>query len=207
MSLLDNAALQRIEASVSAVETRTAAEIAVVVVRRSDGYHDLRALYAGSLALAATAAAHWMWPLLGVARLLWLEIAVAVALWTALGWGPLLRLTIPAVRTAASVQRCAREAFLHHEVFATRARTGVLILISEQERCVAILGDSGIHAHVRDAGWQTQVDTLVRAIAQGKAADGICEVVAAIGAVLQEQVPVQPDDVNELPNAVRVERS
>jgi putative membrane protein len=207
VQLLDEPARKRIEAAVASVEQRTAAEIAVVSVERSDGYHDLRALYAGACALAAAAGVHWAWQALGVTFILWIELGVAVLVWFLLSGGALLRLLLPAARTHGSARRRAHEAFLRHEVFATRARTGVLIFISELERCVVILGDSGIHAHVQDRGWQRHVDHLVSAIRAGRAADGACEVIEALGSVLAEHLPVQADDANELSNVVHTERS
>ncbi len=203
MSLFDQAALTRIEATVARVEERTAAEIAVVTVPRSDAYHDLRLLYATACAVTAAAWLHWFSPHTTVTALLWLQLTTVASVWLASGVGPVLRLLVPSVRTHASARRAAREAFLRHEVFATRARTGVLILVSELERCVVILGDSGIHARVQDSGWQEHVDRLVSAIRAGRAADGTCEVIEAIGAVLAVGVPVSADDTNELGNAVR----
>jgi putative membrane protein len=206
MALLDDAARARIEVAITDVEQRTAGEIVVVAVPRSDAYHEARLLYGAAFALAAAAFAHLLWPGLAVAWLLWLQIGVAALLWLVLGWPPLLRLLISARRLGDAAQRRAREEFLDHNVFATRDRTGVLIFVSELEHRVVMLGDSGIHERVHADGWQHHVEHIVGAIRAGRAADGVCEVIAELGAVLAEQFPPRPDDRNELPNAVRQEK-
>ena len=47
------------------------------------------------------------------------------------------------------VRRRALQAFVEHEVFATRERTGVLLILSLFERRVVVLGDAGINAKVQ----------------------------------------------------------
>ncbi len=202
MKLFDAEARQQIEAVVAEVEQRTAAEIAVVVVPASDSYHDLRLLYAAACALASATVVHVLWPRLAFSVLLWLELLVACSLYWALSWKVLLRWVLPPLRARHSVERHAREAFLLHEVFATRGRTGVLLLISELERCAVILGDTAIHARVQEHGWQAQMNQLIAAIRGGRAAAGTCDLIRAVGAVLAEDLPVTADDQNELSNTV-----
>jgi putative membrane protein len=205
MALLDTAARTRIEATIAEVERGTAAELKVVTVAASDGYHDLRLLYGAALALAAAGVAHWARPHLAVGWLLWIEVATAMLSFSLLGLRPLLRAIVPSARALHCVERRAREAFLAHELFATRDRTGVLLLLSELEQKVVILGDSGIHAHVQTSGWQEHVQRIVAAIRAGRPADGVCEVIESLGRLLAAQLPVQPDDRNELANKVEQE--
>jgi putative membrane protein len=103
------------------------------------------------------------------------------------------------------VERRAREEFFERALFATRGRTGVLILLSELERQVAILGDQGIHERVQTVGWQAHVDHIIAQIRAGRTAAGVCEVIAKLGSSLEGAVPRQSDDRNELPNTVREE--
>jgi putative membrane protein len=121
------------------------------------------------------------------------------------GLPALLRRLTPNAVKGAAVERAAQLAFVQHSVFATRDRTGVLILLSEQEHKVAILGDEGIHRRVQDVGWQGYVATIVQAIRAGKPGEGVCEVVDALAEVLAQGAPVSADDVNELSNRVRGE--
>jgi len=202
MTSFDESAHQRIETAIAAVEARTAGELVVSTVPASDAYNDLRMLYAGTLALSLTALAHLAWPQWPLPRLLWLEFGVAVVAFRVLAAGPLLRLIVPRQRFEHSVQRRAREAFLEHELFATRERSGVLILISELEHRVVILGDAGIHSRLPQGVWQAHVASIVNGFRSGTPADGVCAVIDQLGEVLAEHFPARADDQNELPNTV-----
>jgi putative membrane protein len=207
MPIFDTEARQRIETAIARVEQHTAAEIVVIAVPASDRYHELRALYGSALALASAAVVHWVWPGVAVVGLLWLEIGVGALGFFALGWAPLLRLLVPRARALHAVERRAREKFLEHEIFATRDRSGVLLLLSELEQNVVILGDVGIHGQVQQSGWQQHVERIVAAIRAGRPADGVCEVISALGEVLAAGLPQRADDRNELPNAVEQDES
>ena len=205
MPLLDEAARARIEAAIREIEQRTAGEIVVVSVPRSDDYDDARLLYGAACALAAAAAAHLIWPELAVGWLLWLQAGVMALGWVTFGWAPLLRVVVPRARLQEAVERRAREEFLEHNVFATRDRSGVLLLLSELEHRVVLLGDAGIHERVHASGWEHHVQHMIAAIRAGRATDGVCEVIVELGALLAAQFPPRADDRNELSNAVKQE--
>lgn len=203
MAVLDESARTRIEVAIGEVERHTSGEIVVATVPASDDYNDVALAYGAALAIAVAAATHWLWPSFSTMWLLSLECGVVLACLLAFRSGAVLRALAPKARLTESVERRAREAFLEHALFATRDRTGVLILISELEHRVTILGDEGIDAHVHAEGWRAHVDRIVAALRKGSAADGICEVVAAIGAVLAAHLPARADDTDELDNRVR----
>jgi putative membrane protein len=205
MALFDQAARTRIEAAIADVEERTAGEIVVVSVTRSDDYHDVRLAYATAWALAGAAIVHAFFPEFAIAWLLWLQAGLVALVWFALGWPALLRPLIPHARAQGSVGRRTRLEFLERRMFETRDRTGILILVSELERRVFMLGDAGIYTQLKADGFQVYVDRIIAAIRGGRAADGVCEVVTDVGRVLAEKFPVRPDDRNELPNAVAQE--
>jgi putative membrane protein len=203
MTILTTQDKQQIEAAIGAVEKQTAAEIVVAEIARSDSYLDVRLALSALLALGGSAGVHTLLPLVGVGELLALEL-VLFALGFALSAIPLVlrRFLLPA-RTQAAVGRAAELSFLEHGVFATRERTGVLILLSELERKVTILGDKGIHARVANEGWDAHVETMVKAIRAGSAGQGVCQVIDALGVSLAQAAPVRSDDTNELPDRVR----
>jgi putative membrane protein len=205
MALLDEAARTRIEAAIREVERTTAGEIVVVSVPRSDDYGEIRLLYGAACAFAVASLAHVLWPAISVTWLLWLHAGVMALGWLVFGWAPLLRAVMPRSQLDEAVQRRAREEFLEHNVFATRDRSGVLLLLSELEHEVVLLGDAGIHERVQISGWQQHVQHVVSAIRAGRAADGVCEVIAELGQVLAAQFPPRADDRDELPNVVKQE--
>lgn len=205
MTGLSQADRAQIEATIAEIEQHSAAELVVVAIQRSGHYGEVKLAYALLISLAAGAVGHLLFPERAVPWLLWLQLAAALTTFGAISVPWLLRLVVPKALLAHAVDQRARLAFLEHGVFATRDRTGVLIMLSELERRVVILGDAGIHAKMQTAGWQTHVDHIVAAIHAGRIASGVCETLRAIGAVLMAEFPPRPDDVDELPNAVRVE--
>lgn len=204
MALFDAQGRARIERAISEVEQRTRGEVVVLEVARAEPYRDLRLLYAGGLGLAGAAVVHLVAPELSVAVLLWLQLGLAVLVHGLLGLGSLLRPLVPSARASQAAEQRAQLELIEHGVLSTRDRTGVLILLCELEHRVVILGDQGIHAHVQQ-GWQGHVDRIVEAIRRGRAADGVCEVVAALGSVLAEHLPPRAENTDELSNAVRTE--
>jgi putative membrane protein len=205
MALFDSAQLARIEASVKQVESHTAGEIVVVSVPRCDAYHEVRLAYGIACALAGAGVVHMLAPGLAIGGLLWIEAAFVVLAWLAFSIPAVLRALVPKTRAEFAVARRARLEFLENRVYATRDHTGVLILLSELERRVTILGDAGVYAQLKEEGFQAYVDRIVAAIRGNRAADGVCEVIADLGVRLGERLPPRPDDTNELPDAVRQE--
>jgi putative membrane protein len=203
MLSLSEAGRASIEATIAEVEQRTAAELVVMEVRRSDEYGAVKLGYALAAALLAGGLTHSVWPAVPVARLLWLQLAAALASLALTACAPVLRLVVPKAHMQRAVDQRSRLAFFEHALFATRDRTGVLILLSEVERRVVILGDAGIHAKIQASGWQRHVDHIVQAIHAGRTEHGVCETLRAIGETLTAEFPRKPDDVDELPNAVR----
>jgi len=77
-----------------------------------------------------------------------------------------------------------------------------LIMVSELEHQVVILGDSGLHERVGDTGWSSQVSLLVTRIREGQTEQGILETLAYFEPIVAELAPPRADDVNELPDTV-----
>lgn len=203
MALFDEAGRVRIAEAVAAVERETAGEIVVVSVPSAEPYHDLRAFGASAAALASAVLVHAFFPALEATWLLWGQLLAFAGAWFLFAWPPLLRAALPKGRAQSSVERRAREELLEQRVLETEAHTGVLILLCELEHRVVILGDRGVHTRVQTDGWQHHVTSIVDAIHAKRAADGVCQVVAELGAVLARDLPRAPGDVNELPDAPR----
>jgi putative membrane protein len=149
MALFDSEALARIEAAIKQVEQNTAGEIVVVSVPRCDAYHEVRLAYGVAFALGGAAVLHMFVPWLAIGWLLWLEAAMVLVAWLAFNVPPILRLLVPANRAEFAVVQRAQLEFLHRRVYDTRDHTGVLILLSELEHQVTILGDAGIYEKLK----------------------------------------------------------
>lgn len=200
--LLSASDRDRIEAAISEVEQKSSLELVVAVVARSAEYWQWRVLLAVCAGLsAAFALVEWARHVPTLIVIL-LQVPIGVLAYLALGIGTLHRLLIPAATSSEAVQAQAFRLFAERGLHQTRDHTGLLILVSALERRVTILGDSALHARVGSAGWQEHVDRLVGRLREGRAADGIVEVIQRIDALLGREFPVRSDDVNELPNAV-----
>ncbi len=203
MTVFSSAEQARIEACISETEQRTAAEIVVVTRKISDTYLDVRLAAAGVSALIAAALAHLLLPELSVASVLLLQLVVGALAWIASSTRRVLRWLVPSARRQLAVERACELEFLEHAVFETRDRNGVVILLSELEQRVAILGDKGIHSHLEAKGWDELVKHLVNAIHAGRSCEGVCEVIQRLGESLGTHAPIRADDTNELANHVR----
>lgn len=202
MSLLSADEKLSIERAVEAAERRTAGELVVVLARRSADYAGFRAGLAASLAVALGAEAAYL-----LEAPLWLlflaQLPVGALVYLLLGHSAWLRWFVPKpVREEAVLQRAFSE-FMQNGVGNTRERSGVLVFISEAEHRAIILADQGINARVASSEWQADIDTLLQAIRKREAAKGLLAVIHRIGDILAESFPAQPDDQNELSNAVR----
>jgi putative membrane protein len=203
MSVLSPAENQRVEAAIGEVERHTDAEIVVAALPRSGHYVDVRLWSALVVGLTVATVVHWLDPLLGVSPILWIEAAAGVATYLLSGLPPVLRRLLPKERARAAVERAAELAFFEHAVFNTRDRIGVLILLSELEHKVVILGDEGIHARMQNTGWSELVNLLVQRIHERRAGDGLCEVIGKLGELFAREIPASAANPNELDNRVR----
>lgn len=202
----------RIAAAVGAAESRSRGEIVTAIVPRSDDYDG--AVWRGAafgallgpllLALADLATGAW-----GDPPPWWMVLSAAGG--CALGFLA-VRSSARLTRWLAAddeidlrVGRAAREAFLEHEVFATRDRSGVLIFLSLLERRVVVLGDSGIDAVVEPGEWSEVVDRIVRGIREGRAADALVAAVGRCGELLDRAgLERRSDDRDELDDRPRI---
>lgn len=201
-----------VEQAVGSAEGRTSGEIVPVVVARSDEYFGAswKAATLGALASVALAEAlHLGLGMWGVSEL-WIVLPAAVG--AALGFAAgafvpwVRRLVISGEEMDREVRQRAVEAFVAHEVFATRERTGVLILVSLFEHRVVVLGDSGINARVEPGEWDGIVAGIVAGIKRGQPGQALVEAIGRCGELLQRQgVERRADDTNELPDRLHLE--
>lgn len=201
-----------VEQAVGQAEGRTSGEIVPVVVARSDAYFGAswKAATLGALAAVGVAEAlHFGLGMWGTSEI-WIVLpaAAGAALGFAVGafvpW--LRRLVLSSEEMDREVRQRAVEAFVEHEVFATRERTGVLIFVSLFEHRVVVLGDSGINAKVKPGEWDGIVASIVAGIKRGQPGQALVEAIGHCGELLQrEGVERRADDTNELPDRLHLE--
>lgn len=202
MSLVSDTEAADIEKAIARIESNTSTELVVAVVAQSHDYAAARALFAFGWTLAATLAIHYFFEDLSSWWLIPLEFPIAFAFYALLGVPALRRLTVRGALAEEAVQARAFALFAERGLHRTRDRTGLLILLSELEHRVVILGDSGIHELVGDSGWKEQVDRIVKRVREGKAAQGILESLEHLEPLLAQKAPRRHDDQNELEDRV-----
>jgi putative membrane protein len=102
---------------------------------------------------------------------------------------------------AHKVKLRAEQAFYKHGLHDTKARTGILILVSLLERRVHVLADKGINDCVPAGTWDGLVNGIIDGIRTGQATDAICAAIAKCGAILAQVSPAgSGDNPDELPD-------
>jgi len=186
--MADSTPLPGIEARLRSVEKRTGVQVVVAVVERADVYHGLRwRAFAFGAAVSGAVVA-----LGGALRPAWLpSLAVYFAVAAVLGAGLLLalaatlsravaRLFLEPLRAEAEVRQRAAVIFLERELFATRARTAVLILACRFERLAVALADTALRGRVTEEEWRAVGDAVTRHLKAGRETEGL---LAGLGAL------------------------
>ncbi len=213
-TMIDRLDLDRIREAVSRAEERTAGEIVPVVVPRSDDYKEAIWRGAGILILLTLLIVLLVLRFYTGWGLGWLFAPWGVAL-SVLGAGtvgaliaryvyPVQRLLAGSERLDETVHRRAMQAFVEEEVFDTRDRTGILLLVSLREHRIEVLGDAGINQQVEPDDWAEVVARIRRGIQNDNLTEGLVEAIEMCGLLLEERgVEIRPDDKNELTDTVR----
>jgi putative membrane protein len=207
---------QRIDAAVKAVEARTGAEIATAVVVKSDDYPEIpwKAFALGASLVALTRV------LLAVFAPRWgagSGAAVLADMTAILGGGAFLallairsssvgRLFVGHVRAEVEVRQHAEGLMFRRELFSTRDRNAVLILVSRFERQVVILPDRGVAAALPADALRAVIAKMAPLLRDGRACDALCVGVDEVGKLLPAagaRAGAEPGDgATRLPDAV-----
>lgn len=84
----------------------------------------------------------------------------------------------------------------------TELRNGVLIYVAIKSKQFCIIGDAGINSVVPEGFWNSAALLMQEHFKAGHIALGIAAGIGQVGELLKEKFPYQPNDVNELPDAI-----
>jgi putative membrane protein len=195
---------EEIRRAIKAVEQRTVGEVAVVLVDQSDSYPEGEIL--GSILVGGLLA--FVLTLIFFHGQIWFLIPLH-----ALFAFPLLLLfkKMPALkvpfigpgRKADAVRRRALQAFYEKGLYKTRGNTGVLFFLSLLEHKVWVLADRGIYQKITQENLNQFARQVSEGIKAGKAGPTLVWAIQRSGDVLAEHFPLQPGDINELPDEVQ----
>ncbi len=203
---------EQIKNAVQALESESSGEMVPYFVYGSDSYDEAK--WISSLLLTVLGVIF-----VGVLAYFWLlpsgitTMMICIYLFISAIFGFLAPTIFPALGTLLisdvvqeqRVRQRAHEAFLSEEVFKTIDRTGILIFISDMENKVVVLADSGINAKVKPSDWNHIVDIVIDGIKSEKLTEGIVNAINECKKLLLENgFVVRPDDINELPDDIRI---
>lgn len=99
----------------------------------------------------------------------------------------------------------AEKEFIRAGITKTKSATGILIFLVFLSKEFYILVDKSINEKVEQSVWDGISKNMSKHFRQGNFCNGIIEGITECGKILSAHFPIQPGDVNELPNKVRTE--
>lgn len=197
----------QLDAAIEAVESKSRAEVVVVVRGAAGDYlgHDLLVGAGAALAMLGfelysnfTFALHWF---------LILPALAMAAVASSLRAVPLVRgLFISEARKRAAAHEAAAALFFNKGMRHTRERTGLLVFVALLEQQIVLLPDSGITQSVPEEEWEAALRPFARLLDEGGDASNLAAELERLGELLGQWCEARPDDIDELPNLVEAGR-
>jgi putative membrane protein len=170
---------QQLLTRIAAFEAATGVQLVTTLQPRCDDYPEIpwKAFAAGTAFGALVAVLDLLFPGFGVLHALvglTPEMTLVFVLGAGLASGGLsiavpayARLFLSAARAEGEVRQAAQALFLEHELFNTRARTGVLMLVAAFEHRVVLLADRGLRARLPAGALDETVAAMTESLRAG----------------------------------------
>jgi putative membrane protein len=161
-----------LDTRVADAEKRTGAQIVLAVVKRSDTYAELP-WKAFAFGVSITGLVIFIIDLLFYSWITQEMVLVTVAAMFAAGavlalltvFAPAFaRLFLPDHRAETEVRQYAESMFLSKELFATKERSGILLLVSMFERQVIVLPDKGLGNRINEGAMQEIIALMTKSL-------------------------------------------
>jgi putative membrane protein len=211
--MLNEQGRYEIEQAVQRGERKTSGEIRVAWLPASDDYASTRERL-GVIAMTVAMLVAWFTGLVGhqdwgaspvadtLRVLLVLAGGYAIGRF-ALGSIPWLRrAVISEKKLTATVRSRAVQAFNDNGLSKTAERNGVLVFVSEFERRVEILADTGIHEKYPHQDWTNICSSICTGIGGGIGSTAVSWAVWKVAEMLAAHFPRKENDKNELPDTI-----
>jgi len=112
------------------------------------------------------------------------------------------RLFIPKQDQITQSENLAELEFYKQRINMTRSKTGLLIYISLLEKQAIVLCDQSISEKFPKNTWREMVKLITDQSKKNNLYQGLCEGLQTCSSRLKEFFPIEPQDINELPNHV-----
>lgn len=202
--------LEKIKKAVENAEKETSAEIVPVFFESSGSYADTYwksgIVFATLFSFLSLLYYHFKTDIWGLSPQIFFLLQMGmgligvIAVYLFPSWK---RLLIDRQEVKTKIRDIAYRVFLEEEVFNTKQRTGMLLFMSFFEREAVVLGDVGINKKVNSEVWQGILTQLTEGMKKGDKTEAIVNCIHSMGNLLK-QYPIEPNDINELKNDLRI---
>ena len=199
----------RVAARVVALERAHGIEVATASIAKADIYPELP-WRAGALAASITALVVAIGDVLRPDWVTSTTLLVSLATVMIVGAGvslltifaaPFARLFLSRARAEVEVRQFAHAFFLERQLFRTRRRLGVLLLIARFEHRVEVVADVGYEGRIAVAEWGSIIPPMLPLLREGRADDALIAGLDALDALLASRGFVGDGRApNELPD-------
>lgn len=199
---ISDAGLANIQKAIEKAELQTAGEIVPVVIRRSTPVGHLPmlialAIFSGLLVVSFEILAmdfyEYQFFLLPGFALASLILALPLSKITSIQ----KLLTSPQDQKIAVIERAEIE-FARKKMSETKARTGILLLVSMMERRAVVLGDKAIADRLSPETWDEVVHLMTSELKQKDLEKGMIKAIEKCGQILAQNFPPSRENPNEL---------
>ncbi len=193
--------VDRIVDAVESAEKQTSAEFVVVLEPCSGSYRDIDLLFAAGVNFIVMLIAFFS-PI--VVSPDWLPlnlILLFVLAWLFSAYTPFVKsLFCSSKRMERQAKEMAQLQFLNQNVTQTRGRTGIMVFVSQLEKRVMVVADSGVMRSVDDDNWIILMAEIQDGFDKSDLSKTAVQAVEKLGEFLAKSLPVAEDDIDELSN-------
>lgn len=195
--------LTQISTRIEEVERKSSVELVVVLSPSSGSYRELEGQCGFALVVILLIVAIYSpWTFLPEYLLGGVVVAYLSGYVLSVKAGWLRRLLTSVQRRRRQVESQANDAFVRKQVSHTRERTGLLLYVSEFERLVKFVPDTGIQGKVPTAIFNELESRWSQVSSLSELEKAILEGLGPLGDILGESLPRAADDQDELPNEI-----
>jgi putative membrane protein len=204
----------RLDQLIADAEKRTNAQIVLAVIKRSDDYTELPWK---AFALSASVAGlfvvildfilnYWVsHTTVLIAAVVMLSTGAAFALLTIFIPG-FARIFLSAHRAKVEVKQYAESLFLNRELFATRKRIGILLLVSLFEKQVILLPDKGLKSRLTMDAMQDIIACMMQPLVHNELNRALENGLEELSKTLESSTQVTGNNENELSDQIIEEK-
>tara|TARA_R110000868_G_scaffold120540_4_gene320121 strand:- start:117 stop:791 length:675 start_codon:yes stop_codon:yes gene_type:complete len=210
--------INKVEQAIQDAEQNTSCEVVPVIINRSDNYQHASYAFAFLLAIVSLACLWLLYPpqqdtssVWSSTNLYYLGLMIAdmlivymVGIFIAEKCPSIKLLFLSKQDMIKRVQAKTLQLFHILHVGKTKNNTGIIITISLFEHVVDVHGDSEVSKYFDQQQWDQVRDIVIAGIKKGDLAEGLANGLRAVGRVVQEKLPRQQNDENEISDRLHI---